>query len=518
MDESRRNFLKTTAALVAATAVNPLGGVFDFDKLKLPFDPAGIEFKGLGTPEEIADLYEYLDENDQRAIDTLLASDGATQAMLPHQIVPWWLDWWEVFALEGGRGTGKTNCLSNATMEHIHGVGKKARVGLASPTNTDVRDVVMEGETGIMTLYGNEFKHYARSLGQIEARHKNGAYLRAMGTEKPARWNGPQWSFFGCDEYPLCNRDAIRDAMLGLRLGPKAGPYRARAVITFTPKGMKWVRDLMNRPDTYVPKYIGDDGKPRLPTSFDNPYFPEHRLKILKRDLLGTRIGRREMLAIEDYGVAGAKWNPDIIHHESDVDKWPRFKRIVVAIDPAGTKAREKADENAASDEERKEGQKRSATSICVKALGTDSRIYTLAWLAERWSPVQWANRAVELFKMFRADRIVVERNYGGDMVMNTIRNVWADAPISEVVASRGKEIRAEPVVALYEMGREIHGLVFAEAEHQLCSFKDTDHNDGADYVDSGVWATWELMGWNYDQVGAIITGHQASLEMFMIH
>jgi phage terminase large subunit-like protein len=485
---------------VTQAQMNPfIGGFFDYDQLKLPVTPEQIEFEGVPDEQEILELYEFLDETEKREFDKLLLAGSNVMPLLPHQIIPWWRDDWEVFALEGGRGVGKTLTGANGVMEHIYGVaetGKKARVGIAAPTNTAARDVCMEGETGLMTLYGNEFTHYARSLGQIEARHRNGAFVRAMGTEKPDNWNGPQWSLLWIDEYALCNRAALQDAFLALRLGPKYGPYRARAIVTFTPKGMKWTRELMERPDTYVPYYVGADGLPRRPTTFDNPYLPQRRVAEFKRDLLGTRLGQRELLAIEQLGVTGAKWNPDIIHHQPDHRKWPRFVRTVVAIDPAGTSARHWADENGASDEERKDGRKRSATSICVKAKGTDGKIYTLAWVAGRWSPYEWASKAIELFRVFRADRIVAERNFGGDMVEATLRNVWADAPITQVSASKGKEARAEPVVTLYEQGREIHCVVFSDAEMQLCSFVDAKHNEGADYVDSGVWASFELMGW----------------------
>jgi phage terminase large subunit-like protein len=508
--------LQVNQALTQANTNPFIGGYFDYKQLQFPVLPEYVEFEGIPDAEEIVELYNYLDEREQRQLDKMLALDSEMMPPLPHQVVPWWRDDWEVFALEGGRGVGKTFTGANAVMEHIRALGKKARVGIAAPTNTDVRDVCIEGETGIYTLYGNEFKHYARSLGQIELRHKNGGFIRAMGTEKPARWNGPQWSLLWIDEYALCNPDALRDAFLALRIGPKVSPWRARAVVTFTPKGMKWTRELMGKPDTYVPYYIGADGNPRRPTTFDNPYLPQRKLAEWKRDLMGTRIGMRELLAIDQLGVPGAKWRPEIIKHEMNHENWPRFVRTVVAIDPAGTHARSKADENGASLEERKEGQKRSATSICVKAKGTDGRIYTLAWVAGRWTPNQWATKAVEYFKMFRADRIVAERNFGGDMVEATLRNVWADAPITLVTASKGKEQRAEPIVALYEQGREVHCLVFADAEHQLCSFVDAEHNEGADYVDSGVWASWELMGFD-KTLGLYVMGTLDELNLFVM-
>lgn len=490
------------------TTVNPFLGKFDYAQLP-GFTPEMEAFKGQEEDlEEILELYEYADEKQRREIDMLLGLQGGPEnALLPHQIVPFQRDDWEVMALEGGRGVGKTVTGATAAIKVLRAQGRKARIGIGAPTNTDVRDVCIEGETGLYSLYGNEFKSYNRSLGQIELRHKNGGYVRAMGTEKPKRWNGPAWSWLWFDEYALCNRVSIMDAELGLRLGPKVGPWRARMLVTFTPKGQMWTRDLMKRADTYVPHYIGADGQPRRPTTFDNPYLPERRVAILKRDFLGTRLGNRELLGMELYGVPGALWNENIIHHQTDLDpRKVRFTRIVVAIDPAGTAPRRKADENSLSEKERKNLEKRAKTAICVKAKGIDGRIYTLSWGAGHWTPQQWAEKAIQAFRAYRADRIVAEKNFGGAMVESTLRNVWADAPITLVTASDGKRQRAEPVVALYEQGREIHCMVFAEAESQLCAFIDSDNNEGADYVDSGVWATWELMGWSsLDHMGMVV-------------
>lgn len=496
--------------------VNPFAGTFDYSQLP-GFTPEMEEFKGQVEGEEwaeILELYQYADEHQRREIDRLLGLQGGPEnALLPHQIIPFQRDDWEVMALEGGRGTGKTVCGATGVIKVLRAQGRKGRIGIGAPTNTDVRDVCIEGDTGLYTLYGHEFKSYNRSLGQIELRHKNGGYVRAMGTEKPKRWNGPQWSWLWFDEYALCNKTSIMDAQLGLRLGPHNGPWRARMLVTFTPKGQMWTRELMKKPDTYVPFYIGADGKPRRPTTFDNPYLPSRRVQLLKEQFLGTRLGNRELLGIELYGKPGAMWNEKIIHHETDPATWGRFTRIVVAIDPAGTAARKKADENSVSEKERKNLERRAKTAICVKAKGIDQRIYTLAWAADHWTPTEWAKRAVDMFRMFRADRIVAEKNFGGLMVESTIRQVWADAPITLVNASDGKRQRAEPVVSLYEQVREIHCRVFAEAESQMCAFVDSDNNEGADYVDSGVWATWELMGWTHHDFLAQTVGQRPDMS-----
>src|SRR5690606_37223006 len=100
-------------------------------------------------------------------------------------------------------------------------LGKDARIGIGAPTNADARDTCMEGQTGLISMFPSEFKYYNRSLG--EARHIDGGFVKAMGTEKPKRWNGPQWSMLWFDELALCNQAAWDDANMGLRLGDR--PY-----------------------------------------------------------------------------------------------------------------------------------------------------------------------------------------------------------------------------------------------------------------------------------------------------
>jgi phage terminase large subunit-like protein len=491
-------------------------GQFDYEQLG--FTPERVEFEGLPDPEELLDLYQHLDPFEQREFDKLLAAQGGMEhPLMAHQIVPWWRDDWEVMALNGGRGVGKTVCGATGVIEHIENLGrmgKKARVGIGAPTNADARDVCMEGDTGLITLYGHRFRHYNRSQGM--ARHVNGSIVKAMGTEKPARWNGPQWSFLWFDELSLCNKKAVDDALLGLRLGPKDGPFRARMLATMTPKGQKWIAELLSKGTTYVPHYIGPDGEPRFPTTFDNPYLPQRRVKLLKEQYMNTRVGLQELLGQFIGDVPGAKWNRKIIRHMTDDDLWPRFRRIVVAIDPAGSAARRTADDNAMSEEDRANLRRNASTAICVAAKGYDNRIYILAWVAGQWTPNEWASKAVEFFHVFRADRIVAEKNFGGLMVESTLRNVWREAPITLLTASRGKDIRAEPVVALYEQGSVIHCTMFADAETQQCAFVDGKQNEGADYVDSGVWAVWELMGWN-DKGLAQLVGEQRELNSFVV-
>lgn len=168
--------------------------------------------------------------------------------------------------------------------------------------------------------------------------------------------------------------------------------------------------------------------------------------------------------------IAGALWNENIIKH----DEAPDLERIVVAIDPATSNKGE-------SDE----------TGIIV-AGRKGEEAYVLDDLSLQASPNSWASKAIKAYHTHNADRIVAETNQGGDMVENTIRQVDSSVSFKQVKASRGKQIRAEPVSALYEQGRVYHTETFSELEDQLCSW--TPGDSSPDRMDALVWGLTELM------------------------
>jgi phage terminase large subunit-like protein len=153
------------------------------------------------------------------------------------------------------------------------------------------------------------------------------------------------------------------------------------------------------------------------------------------------------------------------------------MRRIVVGIDPAGGSGKTSAE-----------------TGIVAAGLGADGRGYVLADASGRYTPDGWARRSVELCRSLQADRIVAERNYGGEMVEATIRAVDPRMPIKLVTASRGKQVRAEPIVSLYEQRRVHHVGQFAELEDQLCGWCPTDGGPSPDRLDAVVWCLSELM------------------------
>ncbi|WP_411975942.1 phage terminase large subunit [Sulfitobacter faviae] len=182
--------------------------------------------------------------------------------------------------------------------------------------------------------------------------------------------------------------------------------------------------------------------------------------------------------ALDDRKAPDGKVMPGI--DSQRVDKAPELRRIVVAVDPSGTRGDGGGDD----------------IGIVVAGLGVDGRAYVLEDGTCQLSPEGWGRRAVDLYHKHGADRIVGERNYGGDMVRFTVATADKMASFKEVVASRGKSVRAEPVSAIYEQGKVSHVGVFSDLEDQLCNFTASGYiGEGSpDRADALVWALTELM------------------------
>src|SRR6185437_6030383 len=133
---------------------------------------------------------------------------------------------------------------------------------------------------------------------------------------------------------------------------------------------------------------------------------------------------------------------------------------------------------------------------VVVAAKGDDGHAYVLADRSLRDAPAAWGRVVAQAYHEFKADRIVAEDNFGGDMVRFVIRAADANAKVHTVAASRGKVLRAEPVSALYEQGLVHHVGRFAVLEDQLCAFTTSGYRgEGSpDHADALVFAITELM------------------------
>ena len=181
----------------------------------------------------------------------------------------------------------------------------------------------------------------------------------------------------------------------------------------------------------------------------------------------------------------GALWTEDLLAQNrvlgKNSDEVPEFLRVVVAVDPSGCSG----PEDTRSDE----------VGITVQALGTDGKGYLLEDLSGKYGPEQWASIVNSAFDRHRADRVVGEKNFGGDMVRAVLQAHNKDLPYKEVTATRGKVVRAEPISALYQQMKIMHVGYFPELEDQMCAMTTAGYQGlkSPDRVDSLVWGWTEL-------------------------
>jgi phage terminase large subunit-like protein len=191
----------------------------------------------------------------------------------------------------------------------------------------------------------------------------------------------------------------------------------------------------------------------------------------------GTRIGRQELEGEVLEDIPGALWNREIIDNARVKEAPKDLTRVIVAVDPAASSG-EEADETGVV-----------VVGAAVNADGVTNG-YVLTDRSLRGTPEEWARTAVRAYREFDADRIVAEKNNGGEMVEAVIKSIDRSVPVTLVHASRGKVVRAEPISSLYEQGRVHHVGRFDKLEDQMCLFSHDMPRDetSPDRVDALVW------------------------------
>jgi len=389
---------------------------------------------------------------------------------------------WSIWAIIAGRGFGKTRTGAETCREWINvfqpEIKKVIRIALVARTAADARDVMVEGESGLLSIFPPWVRaEYEPSKRRITVYNDKGvkvALLTTYSGDKPDLLRGPQHHFAWVDELAAFRYSETWDNLIfGLRLG--AHP---QVVVTTTPRPTKLVRDVIRDPNTHLTRG----------STFDNlANLPKVVLDRLKAKYDGTRLGRQELEAAILDEAEGALWklawlDKTRINYERSHNKDGTFKldlvRIVVAIDPAVT-AEEGSNE----------------TGIIVVGIDNQGRGYVLEDLSGVYTPLEWAEIAVAAYHKWSADRVVAEVNNGGDLVETNIRTVDANISYRAVHASKGKHTRAEPVSALYEQGKISHVGGFAELEDQMVTWEPgLDTKGSPDRIDALVWGFTELM------------------------
>lgn len=382
------------------------------------------------------------------------------------RLPPWWT--WLVL---GGRGAGKTRTGAEWVKGMALGLAPIARepigrIALVGETHGQVRDVMIEGVSGLLAIHHRwEKPIWSPSRRRLE--WGNGAIAQVFTAEDPEGLRGPQFGAAWSDE--LAKWPNLQETWDMLQLGLRLGD-RPRQVVTTTPRPLPLIRRLLDDPRVAVSRAATGANRFNLAQSF---------LDSVRQAYGGTRLGRQELEGEIVEESAEALWSRALIEEIREREP-PPLARIVVAVDPPASSSKR-------------------ADSCGLVAAGIDrdgiGHVLADATLAGA-RPHEWAQGAVALYRRLEADALVVEVNQGGEMAESVIREVDPGVPVTAVRASRGKFLRAEPVAALYAQGRVRHAGAFPALEDEMCDFGPTGLSSGRspDRLDALVWALTHLM------------------------
>ncbi len=390
----------------------------------------------------------------------------------PEQIAP--PGEWATWLALAGRGWGKTEAGANWIIERVEAGARS--IALVAETQKDLEEVMVPRLVKV-SKPGNIPTVRFRP---VRVTWPNGAQALGYNGTEPDQLRGPEFDTAWVDE--LAKYRYARELWDMLQFTMRSGTD-PRVMVTTTPRPIPIIRELVADATTEVVRGSTFDNAGNLPAKF---------LDGLRKKYQGTRLGRQELNAEVLDDLPGALWTRAMFD-EHRLREAPDMRRIVVAVDPSGTGGA---------------GDDGDSIGIVVAGLGVDGRGYVLADRSCKLSPDGWGRRAVAAYKEFGADRIIAERNYGGAMVEHVIRTVDKSASYKEVVASRGKVARAEPVAALYEQGRVSHVGGLPEVEDQCCLIGPEGFiGEGSpDRADALVWALTELMLNDQSQVQMMLS------------
>ena len=298
-------------------------------------------------------------------------------------------------------------------------------------------------------------------------------YIDFRSADRPENWEGFGYDVIFLNEAGIIlkNKYLYANSVLPMLLDNE----RSRLIAIGVPKG-KILKDKAEHP-FYTLYKTAKSGAPGYKlfeySSYDNPLLSKDEIAELEKEINRMSPG---MVEQEIYGhfvdnVAGTLWSAEYFKYVSEVKG---LRRIVIGVDPSGS---------ASGDE------------VGIVAAGIDERgfLFVLSDLSGHYTPLQWGNIVVNLYRQLQADVVVVEKNFGGDMVKSNIHTIDRAVRLKEVFASRAKQIRAEPVVALYEQGNVFHKSGLLNLENEMLSWV-PGLGASPNRIDALVWAVTELM------------------------
>lgn len=412
----------------------------------------------------------------------------------------------DVLVLQGGRGSGKTRSGAEIIWGWASNINS-SRWAVVAPTFGACRSVCFEGESGLLSVIPQQMMwggsiDKAYNSSRLELTLWNKSRIIGYSSEKPGNLRGPQhhgwWmdepaEFRDSNQLPMALDSTFSNLILGARL-TAPDPFKVRGVVTGTPKPCLLMAGDSENPGLLTGLELFETHINRM-SSRDNLANLNNVYRKIIDSLEGTRIGRQEIEAELLTDIVGSLWKAGwILVDETALDPTHEWWNIVVGVDPAGS-SRKGSD----------------STGIVVAGLDANGMYWVLEDLSDVYTPGEWANVVWDACQRWDAGKVVVERNYGGEMVEDTLlrHTECPSSMVQEVNASRGKLIRAEPVAILYEPtdahppgDRVRHAQHMPQLVDQLTRYTQKS-SFSPDRLDAMVWALMYLSKFESDNVGA---------------
>ncbi len=371
---------------------------------------------------------------------------------------------WDIWLLMGGRGCGKTRAGAQWIAGRVAS-GEARRIALVAPTYNDAREVMLEGESGLLNIgQPSERPDYIASRRRLE--WKCGAVGQIFSAEDPDGLRGPQFDCAWADEF--CAWSYPEDTLSNLRLCLRLGEH-PQIMMTTTPKPIDALRALVKAPGVIVTKACTQDNRAHLAPGF---------IRAMQAAYGDSRIGRQELAGELLLDTPGALWSRAQLD-AVQIESLPPLSRIIVAVDPPVTS-----------------GANADACGIIVAGLTDDQQRAIILHDAtvQGETPRGWARAVMSACDGWDADYILAEVNQGGEMVQTILASENSGVPVRNVRAHISKARRAQPVAVLYEQGRVKHAARFPLLEDELCRMGAEQAGRSPDRADALVWAVTELL------------------------
>jgi len=363
-------------------------------------------------------------------------------------------DDWAIWMYLAGRGAGKTRAAAEWIREKAKDTSQgQIRFALVARTAADVRDVIVEGESGIISVSPpSERPLYEPSKRRLT--WPNGNTATCFTADEPDGLRGPQFHYAWADEIAAWRQSPDAAGMTSwdnLRVACRLG--RAPQIIcTTTPKRVPVLYNLLSEAEKTGRVVVSRGSTLDNAGNLSSTY-----LEAITGVYAGTRLAAQELYGEMLSDVEGALWTIELIDQSRETAFPIGSPLRVVGVDPSVA-------ENP-----------RDECGIVVCASTGERDLYRRhAWVLEdatiHGPPEQWANKVVDMARKYSCP-VVAEVNQGGALVTNAIRAIDPRVTVLEVHSKNGKALRAEPVTLAYEQKRVHHINYLADLESQMCAW-----------------------------------------------